>query len=63
VHSLSIRQAVAALLNAAKATCDPRMAAWLIQRAADLKEKTGELPAPLSSKAPDIQSDEGSASG
>jgi hypothetical protein len=38
------RQAVAALLKMAKTTSDPRVAAGLIEIAADLKDQAGELP-------------------
>ena len=39
------REAAAALLRMAKTTKDPTVAAGLVQRAADLKDRTGELPA------------------
>ncbi|MCK1655576.1 hypothetical protein IVA88_29715 [Bradyrhizobium sp. 149] len=39
------REAAATLLRMAKTTKDPQVASGLIQRAADLKERTGELPA------------------
>lgn len=39
------REAAATLLRMAKTTKDPQVASGLIQRAADLKEGTGELPA------------------
>ncbi len=39
------REAAAALLRMAKTTKDPTIAAGLVQRAADLKDRTGELPA------------------
>lgn len=38
------RQAAVALLNMAKTTSDPEIAAALIGAAADLKDQTGELP-------------------
>lgn len=49
------RQAAFALLNMAKTTSDPEIAAALIGAAADLKDQTGELSPPLNSKAPDVQ--------
>ena len=39
------RQAAVALLKMAKATSDPKIAAGLIDAAADLKDQAGELPA------------------
>jgi hypothetical protein len=41
----SARQAAATLLKLAKSSHDSALAARLIQRAADLKEQAGELPA------------------
>lgn len=41
------REAAATLLRMAKTTTDPAVASGLIQRAADLKERTEELPAVL----------------
>jgi len=38
------REAAATLLRMAKTTKDPQIASGLIQRAADLKDRTGELP-------------------
>jgi hypothetical protein len=38
------REAAAALLKMAKTTSDPKVAAGLIDAAASLKEKAGELP-------------------
>ncbi|MDF0582414.1 hypothetical protein [Bradyrhizobium yuanmingense] len=38
------REAAATLLRMAKTTRDPQVASGLIQRAADLKDRTGELP-------------------
>ncbi|MCP3395179.1 hypothetical protein NLM27_41280 [Bradyrhizobium sp. CCGB12] len=38
------REAAATLLRMAKSTKDPQVASGLIQRAADLKDRTGELP-------------------
>jgi hypothetical protein len=49
------REAAAALLKMAKATSDPAVAAGLIQAAATLRDEAGELPPPLSVKAPDVQ--------
>lgn len=37
------REAAATLLRMAKTTKDPQVASGLIQRAADLKDRTGEL--------------------
>ena len=51
------REAAAALLKMARATSDPKIAAGLIEAAADLKEQSGELPLPLSARAPDVQTD------
>lgn len=49
------RVAAETLLKMAKAAGDPDLAAKLLQAAADLKERAGELPAPSSNKAPDVQ--------
>ncbi|GGI30834.1 hypothetical protein GCM10010987_61410 [Bradyrhizobium guangdongense] len=38
------REAAATLLRMARTTKDPSVAAGLVQRAADLKDRTGELP-------------------
>ncbi|MBH5396337.1 hypothetical protein HZZ13_00690 [Bradyrhizobium sp. CNPSo 4010] len=38
------RKAAATLLRMAKTTKDPQVASGLIQRAADLKDRMGELP-------------------
>ena len=38
------REAAASLLRMAKTTKNPAMAASLVQRAADLKDRVGELP-------------------
>ncbi|RTE91580.1 MULTISPECIES: hypothetical protein [Bradyrhizobium] len=38
------REAAATLLRMAKTTKDPKVAAGLVQRAADIKDRTGELP-------------------
>lgn len=43
-HNLFAREAAATLLRMAKTTKDPQVASGLIQRAADLKDRTGELP-------------------
>jgi hypothetical protein len=40
------RQAALALLKMAKTTSDPKVAAGLIEIAADLKDQAGELPPP-----------------
>jgi hypothetical protein len=40
------RQAAAALLKMAKTTSDPKLAARLVDLAADLKDQAGELPPP-----------------
>ena len=51
------RQAAAALLKMAKTTSDPGLSARLVEAAAELKDKAGELPPPVSPKAPDVQMD------
>ena len=51
------RQAAVALLKMAKTTSDPKVAVALIEAAADLKEKAGELPPPTSINPPDVQDD------
>ena len=51
------RQAAVALLKMAQATSDPVLAARLVEAAAELKDQAGELPPPLSPKAPDIQTE------
>ena len=51
------RQAALALLKMAKTTSDPKIAAALVEAAADLKDQAGELPPPLSTKAPDVQTE------
>ena len=43
-----------ALLKMAKTTSDPKVAAALIEAAADLKDQAGELPLSIQTKAPDI---------
>lgn len=43
-YSSFAREAAAMLLRMAKTTKDPQLASGLIQRAADLKDRTGELP-------------------
>jgi hypothetical protein len=42
------RQAAATLLKFAKATSDPQVAAALVEKAADLKDRLDGLPPPLS---------------
>ncbi len=39
-----IREAAAALLQLAKSTSDAKMAAALIEKAADIKERIGDVP-------------------
>lgn len=51
------RQAAAALLKLAKVTSDQETAGRLIELAANLKEQVGELPRPISPRAPDVQSE------
>jgi hypothetical protein len=52
------RQAALALLKMAMTTSDPKIAAGLVEAAADLKDQAGELPPSLSIKAPpDVQSE------
>jgi hypothetical protein len=41
-----VREAAAALLQFAKSTSDPKVAAALIEKAADIKERIGDMPAP-----------------
>lgn len=41
------RQAALALLKMAKTTSDPKVAAGLVEAAADLKDQAGELPPPI----------------
>ncbi|MGC2774820.1 MAG: hypothetical protein WA418_04200 [Bradyrhizobium sp.] len=48
------REAAATLLRMARVVTDPRVAARLVEAAADLKEQAGELPSPSSPKAPDV---------
>ena len=48
------RQAAAALLRMAKTTTDPKVAAGLINAAADLKDQVGELPPAVFLKSKDI---------
>ena len=54
-ETVSKRQAAATLLKMARNTADPRVAARFIGAAADMKEQAGDLPPPLSPKAPDVQ--------
>jgi len=50
------RQTAATLLKMARATTtDPALAARLVEAAADLQEQAGDLPLPVSPKAPDVQ--------
>ena len=49
------RKAAAALLMMAKTTSDPKVAAGLVEAAADLKDQAGELPTRLDLSAPDVQ--------
>ena len=51
------RVAAETLLKMAKTTTDPDLAAKLLQAAADLKERAGELPPSMSNKAPDVQTE------
>ena len=53
-----VREAAAALLKMARTTSDPAVAAGLIEAAANLKDEVGELPPPVSIKAPDVQPEE-----
>jgi hypothetical protein len=53
-NHLHTRQAAAALLKMAKNTTDPKVAAGLINAAADLKDQVGELPLPAPLKSKDI---------
>jgi len=54
-ESVAKRRAAAALLRMAKSTTDLKVAARFIEAAADLKDEAGDLPVPVSSKAPDVQ--------
>jgi hypothetical protein len=49
------REAAAALLKMARTTSDPAVAAGLVEAAVKLKDEAGELPPPVSVKAPDVQ--------
>ena len=52
------RQAALALLKMAMTTSDPKIAAGLVEAAADLKDQAGELPPSLSINAPpDVKSE------
>jgi len=51
------REAAAALLKMAKSTSDPNVAAGLVEAAANLKDQAGELPPPVSTRAPNIQTE------
>jgi hypothetical protein len=44
-HSFA-RKAAASLLKLAKVTSNPQLAAGLVEKAADLKDRMGELPLP-----------------
>jgi hypothetical protein len=48
------RQAALALLKMARTTSDPKIAAGLVEAAADLKDQAGELPPSPDTKAPDV---------
>jgi hypothetical protein len=52
------RLAAATLLKMAKASSDPAFVAGLVEAAADLKEQIGELAAPDTLKAPDVETKE-----
>jgi len=52
------RQAAAALLKMAQATSDRRVAAGLVEAAAELKDQAGELQPLITAKAPDVQCEE-----
>ncbi len=52
------RQAAAALLKIAITTSDPKIAAGLVEAAAALKDQAGEVPPPISPKAPDVMTEE-----
>jgi len=56
-NHIHARRAAAALLKMAKTTSDPKVAAGLVEAAADLKEQAGELPPPISMKPPDVQTE------
>ena len=49
------REAAAALLKMARTTSDPAVAAGLVEAAVKLKDEAGELPPPVTVKAPDVQ--------
>jgi hypothetical protein len=49
------REAAAALLKMAKSTSDAKVAASLVEAAANLKDQAGDLPPPVSPRAPDVQ--------
>jgi hypothetical protein len=48
------RQAAAVLLKMAQTTSDPKLAAGLVEAAANLKDQAGDLPLAVSTKAPDV---------
>ena len=47
------REAAAALLKMARMTSDPAVAAGLVEAAVKLKDEAGELPPPVTVKAPE----------
>lgn len=49
------REAAAALLNLAKAATDPAVVAVLVEIAADLQERAGDLPSAVTQEAPSVQ--------
>jgi hypothetical protein len=52
------RQAAAALLKMSKVTSDPAIAGRLVEAAADLKERVGEAPLPVSLRPPDVKTED-----
>ena len=52
------RQAAAALLKMAMTTSDQKIVAGLVAAAAALKDQAGELAPPISTKAPDVMTEE-----
>ncbi len=56
-NRIHARRAAAALLKMAKTTSDPKVAAGLVEAAADLKDQAGELPPAISVKPPDVQTE------
>ncbi len=55
-NRIHARQAAVALLKMAKTTSDPKIAAGLVEAAADLKDQAGELP-PVTEAETSIPSD------